>query len=63
MDVVVSDYAALVVTERGGRHRFSYRTHLSGSGCKSEFVFNWQVVVLVCVEYKWQICTCTFKLN
>ncbi|XP_065929796.1 uncharacterized protein [Magallana gigas] len=37
-DVVVSDYAflsqsgAVVVTERGGRHRFSYTGHPSGSG-------------------------------
>ncbi|XP_065929574.1 uncharacterized protein [Magallana gigas] len=31
-DVVVSDYSAVVVTERGGRHRFSYRGHPSGSG-------------------------------
>ncbi|XP_052693140.1 uncharacterized protein LOC128171386 [Crassostrea angulata] len=36
-DVVVSDYiyigsGAVVVTERGGRHRFSYRGHPSGSG-------------------------------
>nr|XP_034321357.1 uncharacterized protein LOC105324242 isoform X2 [Crassostrea gigas] len=35
-DVVVSDYidygsGAVVVTERGGRHRFSYRGHPSGS--------------------------------
>nr|XP_034309440.1 uncharacterized protein LOC105328160 [Crassostrea gigas] len=31
-DVVVSDYDAVVVTERGGRHRFSYTGHPSGSG-------------------------------
>ncbi|XP_065932342.1 uncharacterized protein [Magallana gigas] len=32
-DVVVSDfYSAVVVTERGGRHRFSYTGHPSGSG-------------------------------
>nr|XP_034319905.1 uncharacterized protein LOC117687457 isoform X2 [Crassostrea gigas] len=31
-DVVVSDSSAVVVTERGGRHRFSYRGHPSGSG-------------------------------
>eukprot|EP00105_Crassostrea_gigas_P044861 XP_019929009.1 PREDICTED: uncharacterized protein LOC109620626 [Crassostrea gigas] len=32
-DVVVSDsYRAVVVTERGGRHRFSYTGHPSGSG-------------------------------
>eukprot|EP00105_Crassostrea_gigas_P045876 XP_019930024.1 PREDICTED: uncharacterized protein LOC105346123 [Crassostrea gigas] len=33
-DVVVSDYksCAVVVTERGGRHRFSYTGHSSGSG-------------------------------
>eukprot|EP00105_Crassostrea_gigas_P037008 XP_019921156.1 PREDICTED: uncharacterized protein LOC105324523 [Crassostrea gigas] len=35
-DVVVSDYylesGAVVVTERGGRHRFSYTGHPSGSG-------------------------------
>eukprot|EP00105_Crassostrea_gigas_P036793 XP_019920941.1 PREDICTED: tripartite motif-containing protein 2-like [Crassostrea gigas] len=32
-DVVVSDsFSAVVVTERGGRHRFSYTGHLSGSG-------------------------------
>ncbi|XP_065943795.1 uncharacterized protein [Magallana gigas] len=35
-DVVVSDYyrgsGAVVVTERGGRHRFSYKGHPSGSG-------------------------------
>uniref|UniRef100_K1P850 Tripartite motif-containing protein 2 n=1 Tax=Magallana gigas TaxID=29159 RepID=K1P850_MAGGI len=30
-DVVVSDYRAVVVTERGGRHRFSYTGHPSGS--------------------------------
>nr|XP_034331027.1 uncharacterized protein LOC105337770 [Crassostrea gigas] len=31
-DVVVSDLSAVVVTERGGRHRFSYTGHPSGSG-------------------------------
>eukprot|EP00105_Crassostrea_gigas_P041414 XP_019925562.1 PREDICTED: uncharacterized protein LOC109619606 [Crassostrea gigas] len=31
-DVVVSDSSAEVVTERGGRHRFSYTGHPSGSG-------------------------------
>uniref|UniRef100_K1Q7V4 Tripartite motif-containing protein 3 n=1 Tax=Magallana gigas TaxID=29159 RepID=K1Q7V4_MAGGI len=33
-DVVLSDFAsdAVVVTERGGRHRFSYTGHPSGSG-------------------------------
>ncbi|XP_065931744.1 uncharacterized protein [Magallana gigas] len=32
-DVVVSDHkSAVVVTERGGRHRFSYTGHPSGSG-------------------------------
>ncbi|XP_052692736.1 uncharacterized protein LOC128171011 [Crassostrea angulata] len=32
-DVVVSDcFSAVVVTERGGRHRFSYTGHPSGSG-------------------------------
>nr|XP_034319871.1 uncharacterized protein LOC105336432 isoform X2 [Crassostrea gigas] len=31
-DVVVSDSSAVVVTERGGRHRFSYTGHPSGSG-------------------------------
>nr|XP_034308067.1 uncharacterized protein LOC117683178 [Crassostrea gigas] len=31
-DVVVSDFDAVVVTERGGRHRFSYTGHPSGSG-------------------------------
>ncbi|XP_065930875.1 uncharacterized protein [Magallana gigas] len=32
-DVVVSDWSgAVVVTERGGRHRFSYTGHPSGSG-------------------------------
>ncbi|XP_065931696.1 uncharacterized protein [Magallana gigas] len=31
-DVVVSDHLAVVVTERGGRHRFSYTGHPSGSG-------------------------------
>ncbi|XP_065931209.1 uncharacterized protein [Magallana gigas] len=31
-DVVVSDRHAVVVTERGGRHRFSYTGHPSGSG-------------------------------
>ncbi|XP_065937236.1 uncharacterized protein [Magallana gigas] len=30
-DVVVSDITAVVVTERGGRHRFSYTGHPSGS--------------------------------
>uniref|UniRef100_K1QAL4 Tripartite motif-containing protein 3 n=1 Tax=Magallana gigas TaxID=29159 RepID=K1QAL4_MAGGI len=30
-DVVVSDSGAVVVTERGGRHRFSYTGHLPGS--------------------------------
>nr|XP_034319909.1 uncharacterized protein LOC105330123 [Crassostrea gigas] len=30
-DVVVSDSSAVVVTERGGRHRFSYTGHPSGS--------------------------------
>eukprot|EP00105_Crassostrea_gigas_P034189 XP_019918337.1 PREDICTED: uncharacterized protein LOC105317290 [Crassostrea gigas] len=30
-DVVVSDYKAVVVTERGGRHLFSYTGHPSGS--------------------------------
>nr|XP_034310329.1 uncharacterized protein LOC105330472 [Crassostrea gigas]XP_034310330.1 uncharacterized protein LOC105330472 [Crassostrea gigas]XP_034310331.1 uncharacterized protein LOC105330472 [Crassostrea gigas]XP_034310332.1 uncharacterized protein LOC105330472 [Crassostrea gigas]XP_034310333.1 uncharacterized protein LOC105330472 [Crassostrea gigas]XP_034310334.1 uncharacterized protein LOC105330472 [Crassostrea gigas]XP_034310335.1 uncharacterized protein LOC105330472 [Crassostrea gigas] len=36
-DVVVSDYhwsGAVVVTERGGRHRFSYTGHPSGSGLR-----------------------------
>eukprot|EP00105_Crassostrea_gigas_P035237 XP_019919385.1 PREDICTED: uncharacterized protein LOC109617550 [Crassostrea gigas] len=31
-DVVVSDETALVVTERGGRYRFSYTRHQKGSG-------------------------------
>ncbi|XP_065939293.1 uncharacterized protein [Magallana gigas] len=31
-DVVVSDSDAVVVTEHGGRHRFSYTGHPSGSG-------------------------------
>ncbi|XP_052693220.1 uncharacterized protein LOC128171493 [Crassostrea angulata] len=31
-DIVVSDESAVVVTERGGRHRFSYTGHPSGSG-------------------------------
>ncbi|XP_065943829.1 uncharacterized protein [Magallana gigas] len=31
-DVMVSDDDAVVVTERGGRHRFSYTGHPSGSG-------------------------------
>nr|XP_034332754.1 uncharacterized protein LOC117691245 [Crassostrea gigas] len=31
-DVVVSDFNVVVVTERGGRHRFSYTGHPSGSG-------------------------------
>ncbi|XP_065934599.1 uncharacterized protein [Magallana gigas] len=31
-DVMVSDHSAVVVTERGGRHRFSYTGHPSGSG-------------------------------
>uniref|UniRef100_K1QUL7 Tripartite motif-containing protein 3 n=1 Tax=Magallana gigas TaxID=29159 RepID=K1QUL7_MAGGI len=31
-DVVVSDLSGVVVTERGGRHRFSYTGHPSGSG-------------------------------
>ncbi|XP_052692696.1 uncharacterized protein LOC128170970 [Crassostrea angulata] len=31
-DVVVTDLCAVVVTERGGRHRFSYTGHPSGSG-------------------------------
>uniref|UniRef100_K1QFD7 Tripartite motif-containing protein 2 n=1 Tax=Magallana gigas TaxID=29159 RepID=K1QFD7_MAGGI len=30
-DVVVSEFDAVVVTERGGRHRFSYTGHPSGS--------------------------------
>ncbi|XP_065931157.1 uncharacterized protein [Magallana gigas] len=35
-DVVVSDcFSAVVVTERGGRHRFSYTGHPSGSGLRS----------------------------
>ncbi|XP_065930294.1 tripartite motif-containing protein 3-like [Magallana gigas] len=33
-DVVVSDSNAVVVTERGGRHRFSYTGHQSGSGLR-----------------------------
>ena len=33
-DVVVSDSGAVVVTERGGRHRFSYTGHPSGSGLR-----------------------------
>nr|XP_034318682.1 uncharacterized protein LOC105324463 isoform X2 [Crassostrea gigas] len=33
-DVVVSDFMAVVVTERGGKHRFSYTGHLSGSGLR-----------------------------
>lgn len=31
-DVVVSDHSAVVVTEWGGRHRFTYTGHPSGSG-------------------------------
>ncbi|XP_065932382.1 uncharacterized protein [Magallana gigas] len=31
-DVVVSDLSGVVVTKRGGRHRFSYTGHPSGSG-------------------------------
>nr|XP_034309930.1 uncharacterized protein LOC117683900 [Crassostrea gigas] len=31
-DVVVTDFDAVVVTEGGGRHRFSYTGHPSGSG-------------------------------
>nr|XP_034319908.1 uncharacterized protein LOC105323061 [Crassostrea gigas] len=34
-DVVVSDFRAVVVTERGGRHRFSYTGHPSGSGLQT----------------------------
>nr|XP_034305492.1 uncharacterized protein LOC117682306 [Crassostrea gigas] len=34
-DVVVSDSDAVVVTERGGRHRFSYTGHPSGSVLRS----------------------------
>ncbi|XP_052692147.1 uncharacterized protein LOC128170416 [Crassostrea angulata] len=30
-DIVVSDFTAVVVTERGGRHRFTYTGHPSGS--------------------------------
>nr|XP_034305456.1 uncharacterized protein LOC105338987 [Crassostrea gigas]XP_034305458.1 uncharacterized protein LOC105338987 [Crassostrea gigas] len=33
-DVVVSDYAAIVVTGRGGRHRFTYSGHPSGSALR-----------------------------
>nr|XP_034319860.1 uncharacterized protein LOC109619606 isoform X2 [Crassostrea gigas] len=33
-DVVVSDSSAVVVTERGGRHHFSYTGHPSGSGLR-----------------------------
>eukprot|EP00105_Crassostrea_gigas_P044862 XP_019929010.1 PREDICTED: uncharacterized protein LOC109620627 [Crassostrea gigas] len=33
-DVVVSDDGTVVVTERGGRHRFSYTGHPSGSGLR-----------------------------
>ncbi|XP_065930888.1 uncharacterized protein [Magallana gigas] len=33
-DVVVSDRGPVVVTERGGRHRFSYTGHPSGSGLR-----------------------------
>uniref|UniRef100_K1QK09 Tripartite motif-containing protein 3 n=1 Tax=Magallana gigas TaxID=29159 RepID=K1QK09_MAGGI len=36
-DIIVSDYGlsgAVVVTERGGRHRFSYTGHPSGSGLR-----------------------------
>uniref|UniRef100_K1R8V0 Tripartite motif-containing protein 3 n=1 Tax=Magallana gigas TaxID=29159 RepID=K1R8V0_MAGGI len=33
-DIVVSDFDAVVVTERGGRHRFSYTGHPPGSPLK-----------------------------
>eukprot|EP00105_Crassostrea_gigas_P007551 XP_011421835.1 PREDICTED: uncharacterized protein LOC105324463 [Crassostrea gigas] len=33
-DVVVSDIDAVVVTQRGGRHRFSYTGHPTGSGLR-----------------------------
>eukprot|EP00105_Crassostrea_gigas_P031928 XP_011454771.2 PREDICTED: uncharacterized protein LOC105347399 [Crassostrea gigas] len=33
-DVVVSDSDAVVVTQRGGRHRFSYTGHPTGSGLR-----------------------------
>nr|XP_034309995.1 uncharacterized protein LOC117683909 [Crassostrea gigas] len=51
-DVVVSDYRAVVVTERGGRHRFSYTGHPSESGL---------VALGICTDALSHILVCDYK--
>ncbi|XP_052683304.1 uncharacterized protein LOC128163699 [Crassostrea angulata] len=57
-DVVVSDYSifyqsgAVVVTERGGRHRFSYTGHPSGSGLESNGICTDALSHILVCDYK-----------
>nr|XP_034310012.1 uncharacterized protein LOC105328882 [Crassostrea gigas] len=56
-DVVVSDYidigyGAVVVTERGGRHRFSYTGHPSGSGLESNGMCTDALSHILVCDYK-----------
>ncbi|XP_065939277.1 uncharacterized protein [Magallana gigas] len=51
-DVVVSDFRAVVVTERGGRHRFSYTGHPSGSVLRPRGICTDALShILVCYEW------------
>eukprot|EP00105_Crassostrea_gigas_P036856 XP_019921004.1 PREDICTED: uncharacterized protein LOC109618166 [Crassostrea gigas] len=51
-DFVVSDYRAVVVTERGGRHRFSYTGHPSGSGLESNGMCTDALSHILVCDYK-----------
>eukprot|EP00105_Crassostrea_gigas_P004739 XP_011418057.1 PREDICTED: protein lin-41 [Crassostrea gigas] len=54
-DVVVSDNgSAVVVTERGGRHRFSYTGHPSGSGLQPRGI---------CTDALSHILVCDYRTN
>lgn len=51
-DVLVSDSGAVVVTERGGKHRFSYTGHLSGSKIQPRGICTDELShILVCDGY------------
>uniref|UniRef100_K1Q322 Tripartite motif-containing protein 2 n=1 Tax=Magallana gigas TaxID=29159 RepID=K1Q322_MAGGI len=51
-DVVVSDYSAVVVTEHGGRHRFSYTGHPSGSELQPRGICTDALSHILVCDYK-----------
>ncbi|XP_065931205.1 uncharacterized protein [Magallana gigas] len=51
-DVVVSDHSAVVVTESGGRHRFSYTGHPSGSGLEPSGICTDALSHILVCDYK-----------